>query len=268
MCIVARKSDYKARRALNMLNNVTSLWSLKCRAIKIKDGEKVLIYWPQYKRTSEQEFNLENDYCVRNHSYNINQSVIAFYENKELFIIPYFPEAMDVLKREGFSRSEMLVPFSNREYPILHKSYWEELLKEAKEQSSDSYTEQCLKYSKKLGVTALPKEVLDSKCLQIPDNGIVVANPDKIEDEIMFPVINGYCCDHLTLDYLGRFCINKGVISFVNADGKQYVSKSLEVQNKLIELGYKYRNFYVIFSNGEEPVDSAIETHWKQLTEE
>ena len=119
-----------------------------------------------------------------------------------------------------------------------------------------------------MGVTALPKEILSSKCLRIPDNGIVVANPNKVENETMFPVINGYCCDHLTLDYLGRYCINKGVISFVNADGKQSVSKSLEVQNKLIELGYKYRNFYVIFSNGEEPVDSEIEAHWKKIIEE
>lgn len=251
-----------------MLNKVTNLWALKCRAIKIKEGESLLIYWPQFNRTSEQKFNFENDYCVKKHSYNINQNVIAFYENKELFVIPYFSEAIDILKREGFSRSEMFVPFSNREYPIVYKGYWEELLKKAKEQLSNSYTEQCLKYSKKMGVTALPKEILSSKCLRIPDNGIVVANPNKVENETMFPVINGYCCDHLTLDYLGRYCINKGVISFVNADGKQYVSKSLEVQNKLIELGYKYRNFYVIFSNGEEPVDSEIEAHWKKIIEE
>lgn len=247
-----------------MLNNVKDIKDLMKVAIKVESGEKVIVHWPQFNKNQEQTFNLDRDRCVNEHTYNTNNSVIAFYEQGTLYVVPYFDKAIRILEEEEFKPSEMFVPFSNREYPLIHKKQWLKMFEEARQLIKERYEAECIELSEKLGVQPVPQELLDQKCLNIPEEGILVAG-ENISEIRYYPVVFGFCCDNLTLDYLGRYCVKNGIISFVNADGKQYVTKSDKIHRILIDLGFKYRKFDVIFSNGEEAIDEIIADYWNSL---
>ena len=139
-----------------MLRNVSTINDLKNEAVKIKNREKVIVYWPQFGKKQEQAFDLERDHCVSKHAYAVNNSVI-------------------------------------------------------------------------------------------------------------YPEVTGHHLDCLTMDALTRYCIKNGIITFVNADGKQYITKKNEMIKVLMEAGYKFADIYVPFSNGEEPEEEEIIRRWKSL---
>ena len=102
----------------------------------------------------------------------------------------------------------------------------------------------------------------------IPEEGILVNHPDK-EPERKFPVICGYCCDNMTLEYLGRYFVNvkNGIITFVNADGTQYITKSEEVHRQLFEKRYRFTSrFEEIIKEDEELAEDDFAERWDKLT--
>lgn len=250
-----------------MLKNVKNFEDLKAEAIKIKDKERRIIFWPQFGRHKVETYALTNDYCIRERTYNINNAVIAFYEQEVLYVIPFFPEGITILENEGFHTRDMFVPFSNREYPVVEQAAWKRMIEESKEILMEVYRQECIENAKKMGVTPIDQKLLDEKCMMIPDEGIVVNNPNK-EPERRFPVIVGYCCDNATLDHLGRYYVNikNGLITFVNADGVQYITRSEEVHNQLFDRGYKFRKMEEIFVDDEEPADEDVMEQYNNLT--
>lgn len=248
-----------------MLNNVTKIEELKAEAIKIKNGEKVIVHWPQFSTNQEQTFNLERDHCVNEHSYTVNNSVIAFYEGGVLYVIPYFKKAIKLIQQEEFSEGDMYVPFSNREYPLTDKEHWQALVAEARKTLQEEYEAECIAFSKSfLKVSPIDQQIIDEKCLLIPEEGIEILTSQSKETR-RFPVIVGNCFDCLTMDHLGRYSIQDGIITFVNADGKQYVTKDQEVLDILIDSGYKYSVMPVIFGKDEEPAQEEIAKRWNSL---
>ena len=250
-----------------MLKNVRNLEELKAVAIKVRNKEKIIVFWPQFNKHQEQAYSLTDDYFISNRTYNTNNGVIAFYEQNTLYVMPYFCEAVSILEAEEFQHSDMFVPFSNREYPIEHKEYWEMMSEESKELLEKSYRRECLEYAEQMGITPIDQKLLDENCMIIPEEGILVNHPDK-EPERKFPVIAGYCCDSFTVDYLGRYFVNarNGVITFVNADGAQYVTKSETVHRQLFNNGYRFRKFEEILGDGDELADDELFSYWNNLT--
>lgn len=249
-----------------MLNNVKTISELKMNAIKIKNGEKVVVHWPQFGKNQEQAFNLERDHCVNEHTYTVNKSVIAFYERGTLYVVPYFKKAIELLEEQEYGMSDMYVPFSNEEYPIAEKQLWHDLKREAKEVCKDDFETECLEFCQSiLKVSPMPNELLENKCMLFPYEGIQICNSKKGEIRI-YPEVTGYVFDCPTMDALARYCTKNDVTTFVNADGKQYITKSNEVLQKLKEAGYKYDiNMDVPFCNDEEPDEEKIFRIWNSL---
>ena len=250
-----------------MLKNVRTLEELKNAAITVKSREKVIVFWPQFNKCHEQVYALEREYFMSERTYNINNGVIAFYEQNALYVIPYFCKAISIVEMEGFEHSDMFVPFSNHEYPVKYKDTWSAMMRESREIQEEDYREDCIKYSAQLGVTPISQNLLDDMCMAIPEEGIMVNNPSK-EPERRFPVVAGCFCDNMTVDYLGRYFVNaqSGIITFVNADGKQYITRSETVHKELFKKGYRFRKFDEVFETGEEPAEDEYLDCWKHLT--
>lgn len=248
-----------------MLSNVSKIEELKAEAIKIKNREKIIVHWPQFGKNQEQAFDLERDHCVSEHAYTVNNSVIAFYERGTLYVIPYFKKAMEILEQEEYAMNDMYVPFSNSEYPLLEKDHWQALQKEARSVLQDEFEAECIAFSKSvLNISPIEQETIDEKCMQVPEDGIEISNPQNGEIR-RFPVLTGYCCDCFVMDYLGKYSVKDGIITFVNANGKQYVSKDQQVLDILIDSGYRFRMMPAILTNGEEPAQYDIAKIWNNL---
>lgn len=250
-----------------MLKNVKTLKDLKAEAIKIKDKERRIIFWPQFGQHKVETYPLTNDYCIHEHTYNTNNAVIAFYEQEVLYVIPFFPEGITILQNEGFKKCGMFVPFSNHEYPVVEQVHWKRMVEESKKLLEKAYRKECIENAKNMGIDPIDQELLDERCMRIPDEGIFISNPDK-ETERKFPVVVGYCCDNATLDHLGRYYVNvtNGIITFVNADGIQYVTRSETVHKQLFERGYKFSRMEEIFGNNDEPADKEVMEQYNGLT--
>ncbi len=250
-----------------MLKNVKNIEELKATAIKVRNKEKIIVFWPQFNKHQEQTYTLDDDCLVGERTYNTNRSVIAFYDESILYVIPYFCEAIDILEAEEFQRSDMFVPFSNREYPIEYKEQWEMMIREAKELLEETYRSECLGYAEAVGVKPIDQKLLDDKCILIPEEGILVNHPDR-ETVRKFPIIAGYCCDSYTMNYLGRYFVNvkNGIITFVNADGAQYITKSETVHRQLFDNGYRFAKFEEVFEDDEEPAEEEVLSYWNKLT--
>lgn len=251
-----------------MLKGIKTLEELMSVAIKIKSKEKVIVFWPQFNKHQEQAYTLADDYFVSERTYNTNNGVTAFYMQNALYVIPYFNEINGILEAEGFEHSDMFVPFSNREYPIENKEEWEAMFAEARELQEESYHKECLEYAAMMKISPIDQELLDKKCIMVPEDGIMVNHPDK-EPERKFPVVCGYCCDNMTLEYLGRYFVNvkNGIITFVNADGVQYITRSEEVHRQLFEKGYRFTSrFEEIIKEDEEPAEDEFAERWNNLT--
>jgi len=250
---------------MNMLRDVSTINDLKNEAVKIKNREKVIVYWPQFGKKQEQAFDLERDHCVSEHAYTVNRSVIAFYEHGTLYLVPYFKKAIEILKQEEYIEGDMYVPFSNQEYPVLEMKHWQELQKESQEIEKERFEEECIKFCKDVfKVNPILKELVDANCMLFPESGIQICNSIRREIHI-YPEVTGYHLDCFTMDALARYCVKNDVITFINADGKQYITKKPEMLQLLIEAGYKFSDIYVPFSNGEEPEEEEIIRHWNSL---
>lgn len=250
-----------------MLKNVKNLEDLKDAAVRIKDKERRITYWPQFGRHQVETYSLTNDYCINERTYNTNNGVIAFYEQEVLYVIPQFPQGIAILQNEGFQKCGMFVPFSNHEYPIVEQVHWKNMVEEAKKILEETYRKECIENAKMMGIEPIDQELLDERCMRIPDEGILISNPDK-ETERKFPATVGYCCDNATLDHLGRYYVNatNGIITFVNADGMQYVTRSETVHKQLFDRGYKFSRMEEIFGDGDEPVDKEVMEQYNVLT--
>lgn len=253
---------------MNMLKSIKTLDELMAEAIKIKNKEKVIVFWPQFNKHQEQAYTLTDDYFVSERTYNVNNGIIAFYMRNTLYVIPYFNEIDKILEAEGFKQSDMFVPFSNHEYPIENKEKWEAMIAEAHQLQEEKYHMECLEYATMMGISPIDQELLEKKCIAIPKEGVLVNHPDK-EPERKFPVVCGYCCDNITLEHLGKYFVNvqNGVITFVNADGVQYITRSEEVHKQLFKKGYRFTSqFEEIFKDDEEPAEDDFTERWNKLS--
>ena len=107
-----------------------ALQTLKARALVVTNGMET--FFPQFsKREKLQISNLH----TKPMTYAYNNSVVAFIdENGTFYVIPDIKGTQKTLIENGFKKDYFYVPFSNWDYPLGNKDYWEFLwnLKNAK----------------------------------------------------------------------------------------------------------------------------------------
>lgn len=99
---------------------------LKEKAVLVYDGMET--YFPQF---GTQERLHISDLNLQSLTYAYNNGIVAFVdEQNNLYVIPAFKGISELLENGGYTKRSFYVPFSNWDYPVELKEYWENLLKE------------------------------------------------------------------------------------------------------------------------------------------
>ena len=237
---------------------IDSMQKLKAMAIAINDG--IMAIRP--KENKKVIFNpsvdpeMENCYCS-------NSGIVSFVTDGTMYVIPYMVSVMNVLNNEGFKRKVMYVPFSNDEYPLTENSRWESLKKLSEMERYDRFVSDCEKYSDKHGYNSIAKHLIDDYCLEIPETGLHVIRFQN--SDVYYPEITGTSFSSSVANSIGKYCIEKGVCSFVYRDGKTYITKNTKVISALQTAGYRLGSLFVPFINGEIITDTIQAEKWKRI---
>lgn len=192
--------------------------------------------------------------------YEINNSVLAFVDNKTLYFLPYFSKALNILTDNGLINKAIYVPFSSgRERPLSNK--WDYLLNYAKEERARDFKADCERFSDEHYIGAISDNLLNN-CLKLPDNGISLEH--IYWEKIIYPELCG-CLDCTAAEKIGHYNTNNGVCIFVYRDGNTYVTRNIDVVAALKENGYKEYGFFVPFSNGEFIKDPVYAQRWNLI---
>ena len=197
------------------------------------------------------------------HCFCSNAGVVAFVTDGKMYVTPYMASVMAVLNREGFTRKTMNVPFSNDEYPIDEKKKWDALLKMEKNERKERFISTCEGYADKHGYLSIADNLLKDCCLQIPEDGVHVVKFQN--SDVYYPEIKEMAFGSTATNLIGKYCVDKGVCSFVYRDGNTYVTKNTNVISALQAAGYRLGSLHVPFINGEIITDSLQAEIWKRI---
>lgn len=194
--------------------------------------------------------------------YEINNSVLAFVDDKTLYFLPYFAKALNILTDSGFINKAIYVPFSSgREKPLSNK--WDCLLVSAKKERAKEFKADCERFSDEHHIGAISDNLLDN-CFRLPDKGIPLKH--IYWERIIYPELCG-CLDCIAAKRIGHYNTNNGVCVFVYRDGNTYVTRNIDVVSALKENGYKKYGFFVPFSNGEFIDDPVYAQQWNFINQ-
>lgn len=230
------------------------------RAIKV--DKPIKVYWPQHEKKGIFDPSYAKKLSLQ-HCYATNNGVIAYIDEGAVYVLPYSRIAMRELQENGFSEKGFYVPFSNWDYPVEKKNEWEKLKEEAKVLAKQDFKKDCITLAESKGVQELNSEFWE-KCMKIPYSGLEVKHP--YYENVIYPAIQGYVLDCVSSQKIGTYCINNGTCVFVNTQGDTYVTRDLQVIDKLIESGYKRNDLYVPLSNGETIVNRHFAEKWRRIS--
>ena len=108
---MAKKKRTKTMQ--NLINN----------SIQITGG--TVIVYPQFDEMSYADF---SDICLQhNNEYSINQEIMAFVYQEQLYVTAYTLERFRILRHNGFKPSPFWVPLANGEYPQAEQKRWKNI---------------------------------------------------------------------------------------------------------------------------------------------
>lgn len=108
----------------NTFEGLVDLEILKERAVIVTDGMKT--HFPQFSKTETIHVSNLN---ITPKTYAYNNGIIAFVdEDKVFYAIPDFKGTQKTLVENGYKKDNFYVPFSNWNYPVDLKDYWESLI--------------------------------------------------------------------------------------------------------------------------------------------
>ena len=108
----------------NTFNGLVDLEILKERAIVVTDGMKT--HFPQFSRT--ETINISN-LNITSKTYAYNNGIIAFVdEDNVYYAIPDLKGIQQLLVENGYKKETFYVAFSNWDYPVELKGFWESLI--------------------------------------------------------------------------------------------------------------------------------------------
>lgn len=219
----------------------------------------IRVFWPHRNAhevvAREKEPAFEMCYCT-------NNSTISFIYKRVQYVIPYMKQVMNVIKNAGLKYGYFFVPFSNGDYPEDFMKTWDDLKNEARQHSKVEFIETCNRFADQYGFGTISEELL-KKCFKMPKNGVPVKHTHF--ETIHYPAIKSECLDCVAADFIGRYCTNNGVLTFVYRDGATYVTRDYSVIPALRNAGYIEATFYVPFSNGEKILHPEYASRWNQI---
>ncbi len=231
-----------------------TLRELMENAVILQNGKSYEVCWPQFEKMDSYTPTIT---MKDEKTFWSNNGIIAFVYDNNLFVIPSYEHAFEILLEEGFTEKCMYVPFSNSNYPRNKKVYWEQLKELAKNERIKVYEEKCQDYCKKNNI----KAISTARCFKIPSAGVKVIHPLYVDT--YYPHLHKstlFGNDERT--YLGSYYTNNGTIVFINTDGNTYVTRHHDVLVDLINSGFKEVAQFVPFSNGEIIKDFSLAREW------
>lgn len=195
----------------------------------------------------------------------VNNSTAAFIIDGAFYATPYTREVGAILMEAGFRCASFLVPFSNWDYPVIEKVFWDDLKEKAEMQREDEFVEECKEFCLKRGIGPIKDETL-LNCFRIPKKGLHVENPIHGYLSEVWPLIHG-CLDAYAISIIGTYFSNNGKVIFVYYNGSTYVTKGYSIIRELEEAGYRESRsgLFVPFSNGEIICDPTYRSMWNYI---
>ena len=252
---IARGKIY-GRRAVNVRRSMVSLVK---NSIHVTNATAVI--WPQFG-DKETTVNVTNHRTQYNGAYSINNGVICFVVDHEVYVTPYTRGAMETIEEAGLTQKYFYVPFSNWDYPKYERMKWEHLNEEAEESRHLDYEADCLEWSDDYGLGKLSDEAM-SHCFKIPRKGVPVKT--FLYETVVYPACDETCLDSTVIDKLGSYAKNNGIVVFVYRDGHTYIARGYWIIDELIQTGFAEADLYVPFSNGEKIIDLYLATLWDTI---
>ena len=239
---------------------ILTLEQLKHEAIEVTKG--TVAFRPSQKKkvllNTTVDKKMEHCFCS-------NEGIVSFVDKGKMYVIPFMAAVMSVLNGEGFERKPMDVPFTNDEYPLEEKKKWDSLKEMVQIERQERFKKDCEKYADRHGYGSIASNLIEDCCLLVPESGIKVNCPGKGSDTYYPEMTGAQTFGTKEARFIGKYCIDKGVCSFVYRDGKTYYTKSNQVISALQSAGYMLGNLFVPFISGEVITDSNAADKWKKI---
>ena len=200
----------------------------------------------------------------REGEYSINNSIVCWVMDGEIYAAPYTRKLVQQLTQAGFRNGSFYVPFSNGERPYSRETEWEHLLLSANIATLKDFEEDAKAWCDEHHIDSIDKNLLES-CLRVPRGGIPVESGGIYST--YYPLLNETCVDIVAISYLGSYSYNAGRIAFIYRDGHTYISKDPSIMDVLEKAGYRRDNFLVPLSGSEKITDAYLGQIWNNISE-
>lgn len=200
----------------------------------------------------------------REGEYAINNGILCWIMDGEIYAAPYTRKLALLLEQAGFRNGSFYVPFSNGEHPYNRKTEWESLLLTANVAVLKDFEEDAKVWCDEHKIGSIDENLLES-CLRIPRGGIPVESSGLYST--YYPRLNETCVDIVAINSLGRYSYNAGRVAFVYRDGHTYLSKDPSIMDVLEKAGYRRDDFLVPLSGSEKITDAYLRYLWDNIPE-
>lgn len=200
----------------------------------------------------------------REGEYSINNSIVCWVMDGEIYAAPYTRKLVQQLTQAGFRNGSFYVPFSNGERPYSRETEWEHLLLSANIATLKDFEEDAKAWCDEHHIDSIDKNLLES-CLRVPRGGIPVESGGIYST--YYPLLNETCVDIVAISYLGSYSYNAGRIAFIYRDGHTYISKDPSIMDVLEKAGYRRDDFLVPLSGSEKITDAYLRQIWDNISE-
>lgn len=233
----------------------------------LKENGFLVTRYPLIKAEKEglpYQLNLTHLTEHREGEYAINNSVVCWVMDGEIYAAPCTSELFGRLKEAGFRNGYFYVPFSNGDLPYHKTSEWQELCNEATRLARKQFESDAESWCNEHHIDSIDEHLLES-CLRIPCGGIPVESSGVYST--YYPLLNETCVDIVAISCLGSYSYNAGRVAFVYKDGHTYLSKDPSIMDVLEKAGYRRDDFLVPLSGSEKITDSYLRYLWDNIPE-
>lgn len=196
----------------------------------------------------------------REGEYALNNGILCWVMDGEIYAAPYTRKLVLLLEQAGFRNGSFYVPFSNGEHPYNRRTEWESLLLSAGVATLKDFEEDAKAWCDEHHIGSI-----DDSCLRIPRGGIPVEDGGVYST--YYPRLNETCVDIVAINCLGSYSYNAGRIVFVYRDGHTYISKDPSIMDVLEKAGYRRGDFLVPLSGSEKITDAYLRYLWDNIPE-
>lgn len=200
----------------------------------------------------------------REGEYSLNNSIVCWVMDGEIYAAPYTRKLMQLLSQSEFRNGSFYVPFSNGEHPYYQAKKWQSLHVSADIAMLKDYEDDAKDWCNEHHIGSIDENLLDS-CLKVPRGGIPVESDGMYST--YYPFLNETCIDIVAIDRLGSYSYNAGRVAFVYRDGHTYLSKDPSIMYVLKKAGYRRDNFLVPLSGSEKITDAYLRQIWDNIPE-